>query len=63
MNGATADPDVNTIRLPNTIRQKTIGKSQNFFRSLIKNHSSAKNSPMITSFVEWAVSIEQHTVS
>jgi hypothetical protein len=46
MKGATADPDVKTIRLPNRTTQIIIGRSQNFFRSLMKDQSSIKNSPM-----------------
>ena len=46
MNGATTEPDVNTIRLPNNIRQRMIGRSQNFFRSFMKDQSSNKKLPM-----------------
>jgi hypothetical protein len=49
MNGATAEPEVNTIKLPNKTRHKTIGKSQNFFRSFMKDQSSDKNSNISTS--------------
>jgi hypothetical protein len=46
MNGATADPDVNAIRLPNRAKQQIIGKSQNCFRSFMNDQSSIKNSPI-----------------
>jgi hypothetical protein len=49
MNGATAEPDVKTIRLPNRTTQIMIGRSQNFFRSFINDQSSIKNSPIVTS--------------
>src|SRR5262245_8321869 len=44
MKGATAVPEVNTTRLPSRTRQMIMGNSQNFFRSLIKDQSSNKNS-------------------
>src|SRR6266508_564096 len=48
MKGATAEPDVKTMRPPSITRQRMIGRSQNFFRSLINDQSSIKNSPMGT---------------
>src|SRR3989304_5349398 len=47
MKGATAEPDVKTIKLPRSTRHKIIGKSQNFFRSFMKDQSSNKNSPIV----------------
>jgi hypothetical protein len=44
MNGATAEPEVKTIRLPNKTKHRTIGKSQNFFRSFMNPHNSFMNS-------------------
>jgi hypothetical protein len=44
MNGATAEPEVKTIRLPNKTKHRTIGKSQNFFRSFMNPHNSLMNS-------------------
>lgn len=49
MNGATAEPEVKTTRLPRRTKQIIMGSIQNFFRSFIKDHSSNKNSPMVTS--------------
>src|SRR5215831_18321427 len=49
MKGATAEPEVKTIRLPRRSKQMTMGSIQNFFRSFIKDHSSNKNSPTVTS--------------
>src|SRR5262245_38976509 len=49
MNGATAEPEVKTIRLPSRSKHIIIGSIQNFFRSFIKDQSSAKKSPMVTS--------------
>src|ERR1044071_2491096 len=46
MNGATAVPDVKTTRLPSRTKQRMIGKSQNFFRSFIKDQSSKRKSPI-----------------
>lgn len=51
MKGATAEPDVKTTRLPSRARQRIIGKSQNFFRSLMNDHNSKRKSPMRTSRV------------
>jgi hypothetical protein len=47
MKGATAEPEVNTIRLPSKRRHTTMGKSQNFFRSFMNPQSSATNSIML----------------
>src|SRR5690349_3898776 len=44
MNGAIAEPCVNTIRLPISRSAITIGSSQNFFRSLINAQSSRTKS-------------------
>ena len=41
MNGAIAVPSVRTIRVPKSIRKKTIGASQNFLRTFIKSQNSA----------------------
>jgi len=49
MNGATAEPEVKTIRLPSRSKQIIMGSIQNFFRSLIKDHHSKRKSPMVTS--------------
>jgi hypothetical protein len=49
MKGATAEPDVNTIRLPKRTRQRMIGRSQNFFLSFINDHSSRINSLIFAS--------------
>jgi len=49
MNGATAEPDVNTIRLPSRSKQTIIGSIQNFFRSFMKDQSSDKNCPIVIS--------------
>jgi hypothetical protein len=49
MNGATVELDVKTIRLPRRTTHTTIGNSQNFFRSFMKDQSSNKSSLMITS--------------
>src|SRR5690242_17639343 len=49
MKGATAEPCVRTIKLPSSKSMTKIGRSQNFFRSFIKAHSSIKNSPIATS--------------
>ena len=46
MKGATAEPDVKTTRPPSRTKQKIIGKSQNFFRSFMNDHSSKRNSPI-----------------
>jgi len=51
MNGATAEPDVKKIRLPSKTMQTMIGSSQNFFRSLMKDQSSNRNSYMGTPHV------------
>src|SRR5262249_36332922 len=51
MNGATAEPEVKTTKLPSRTRQMIMGNSQNFFRSFIKDQSSNRNSPMNTSFI------------
>src|SRR4029450_9703477 len=51
MNGATAEPEVKTTRPPSRTRQITMGRSQNFFRSRMKDQSSSKNSPINTSLV------------
>ena len=61
MKGATAEPDVKTTRLPSRTRQMTIGRSQNFFRSFIKDQSSIRNSPIIPPLV--SSSREQRAVS
>ena len=47
MNGATADPCVNTIKDPNRSSTTRIGNSQNFFRSFINDHNSRINSPIV----------------
>src|SRR5258706_3338565 len=44
MNGAIAEPCVNTIRPPTSRSAITIGSSQNFFRSLINAQSSRTKS-------------------
>jgi hypothetical protein len=49
MKGATAEPDVKTIKLPNRTTQMMMGRSQNFFRSLMNDQSSIRNSPIIAS--------------
>jgi hypothetical protein len=41
MNGATADPCVNTNKPPNMTIMTMIGRSQNFFRTLTNCQSSA----------------------
>jgi len=46
MNGATAEPWVRTISVPKSSITTRIGKSQNFFRSLMKAHNSRINSPI-----------------
>src|SRR5512145_1054929 len=46
MNGATAEPWVRTMRALKSTRISTIGRSQNFFRSLMNAHSSRTNSPI-----------------
>src|SRR6266849_792411 len=58
MNGATADPCVSTIRPPNSRRTRTIGSSQNFFRSLMNVQSSRTNSPIARSLLPWKCSSE-----
>ena len=40
MNGAIAVPSVNTIKVPNNRRKKTIGANQNFFRTLKNSQNS-----------------------
>lgn len=45
MNGATADPWLNTINAPNNAMTTNIGISQNFFRARINAHNSARNEP------------------
>src|SRR5574337_154366 len=50
MNGATAEPCVNTINVPNKSRTTRMGNNQNFLRSFMKFHSSAINSPIGFSF-------------
>ena len=42
MNGAIAVPSVKTIKVPNNSRKKTIGASQNFFRTLKNSQNSVK---------------------
>ena len=42
MNGAIAVPSVNTIKVPNNSRKKTIGANQNFFRTLKNSQNSVK---------------------
>jgi hypothetical protein len=44
MNGAIAEPLVNTISTPNKSRITIIGSSQNFFRTFKNCHKSLKNS-------------------
>lgn len=51
MNGAIADPEAKTIRLPKVRRRIMIGSSQNFFRSFKNVHSSFMNSNMISHLV------------
>src|SRR4026209_614636 len=46
MNGATAEPEVKTRRLPSKTMHAIIGNSQNFFLSFKKPQSSNKNSTM-----------------
>ncbi len=58
MNGATAEPWVNTIKLPNRTKTTIIGKSQNFFRSFMKAQSSMTNPPMRHLLVEIVLRIE-----
>src|SRR6266511_830598 len=58
MNGATADPCVSTIRPPNSRRTRTIGSSQNFFRSLMNAQSSRTNSPIARFLPPWKCSSE-----
>src|SRR6266511_5133319 len=40
MNGASAEPCANTSSPPTSTSSTTIGRSQNFFRSLMNAHSS-----------------------
>jgi len=47
MNGAIADPAESTIKTPNTKSTIMRGKSQNFFLTFKKAHSSRKNSMML----------------
>ena len=47
MNGAITDPEVRTIIPPSRTSHMMIGKSQNFFRSLINDQMSINNSPMM----------------
>ena len=42
MNGAIAVPSVNTIRVPNNSKKKTIGANQNFFLTLKNSQNSVK---------------------
>src|SRR5262245_4411213 len=42
MNGASADPWVNTISMPRRISTNMMGPSQNFFRTRMNCHSSPK---------------------
>ena len=42
MNGAIAVPSVRTINVPKRSRKKTIGASQNFFRTLKNSQNSDK---------------------
>src|SRR6185503_8325254 len=46
MKGATAEPCVNTSRVPTSTSTRTIGRSQNFLRSFMKAQSSRTNSAM-----------------
>src|SRR5215831_1157012 len=46
MNGATAEPCVSTMRVPNSSRTITIGSNQNFLRSFMKAQNSRMNSPI-----------------
>src|SRR6185437_14195127 len=47
MNGAMAEPLVNTIRPPNTTIMIRIGNSQNFLRSRMKAQSSTIMAPIL----------------
>src|SRR5215831_12611220 len=47
MKGATAEPCVSTMRLPNNSRTITIGSNQNFLRSFMNAHSSERNSAIV----------------
>src|SRR5689334_7643397 len=49
MNGAIAEPCVNTISAPNSAIIVRIGRSQNFLRTRMKAHISATNESMIPS--------------
>ena len=40
MNGAIAVPSVNTIRVPNNSKKKTIGANQNFFLTFKNSQNS-----------------------
>ena len=53
MNGAIAVPSVNTTRVPNNSRKKTIGASQNFFLTLKNSQNSDKidNLDIITLYI------------
>ena len=42
MNGAIAVPSVNTIRVPNNSKKKTIGANQNFFLTIKNSQNSDK---------------------
>jgi len=42
MKGATAEPSVNTKRVPNNARKKMMGASHHFLRTLRKSKNSKK---------------------
>src|SRR6266478_5492169 len=65
MKGATAEPEVKITRLPSRTRQMIMGKSQNFFRSFMKDQSSNKNAPINTSFISEQLAVSSkliHTI-
>ena len=52
MNGATAEPSLKMMRPPKSKSIMIIGANQNFFRSRIKSHSSAKKPDIYHSSVK-----------
>ena len=54
MKGATTEPSVNTIRVPNNPKKMIMGSSQNFFLSLKNSQISLAKSNIIV-FLQFGV--------
>ena len=53
MNGATADPWLNTIKIPNKAKTIIIGKSQYFFLTFKNSQNSFIKSIIKTAYPLW----------